>query len=134
MEDPAKRMKVEINVHEDRVKSFYSDTEILKRKIKEQNQMLKDAYENDAEYQKINEEIKKLKRQQKGIKDKIEQEPAVALIKSKVAGLKENLKDTQQGLFDHLETWIDQTGNRMIEINGDLKRIVTKYSFTKDGK
>lgn len=120
---------VEINMYEDQVKGFYSDRAILKKKLQEQNAMLKDTYENDAEYQTIDQKIKDLQRKKAARKDKINQEPSVALIKAKVKDLRSELKDKQQGLFDHLEAYVRNTKQNTIEISGVVKNIVPKYTL-----
>ena len=119
----------EITIHENRVKGYYGDIQKLKVELKEQKAMLKDALENDAEYANITAEIKKLQKERKGIKDKLEQDPSLALTKAKVEDINDELKDSQMAMFAHLDSYVAHTKATTIELDGDIKKIVTNYKL-----
>lgn len=111
------------------IKGYYSDIEKLREELRVQNQMLKDALENDAEYADITAQIQDLQKTKKAIKDKLQQEPSLALIQEKVKDIKAEIKEGQMALFDYLEKWVASTGLTSIEINGDMKKIIKDYKL-----
>lgn len=121
----------EINVFEDRISSYYSDLQNFKSKIKERRQMLKDAYENDADYAEKMEEVKAKKRELARIKEKLNNEPAIQVIKSDIDQLKDEVKDTQLGLFANLDSYCTQMKATSIEINGDILHIKKNFQLVK---
>lgn len=119
----------EVNIFEDRIKVDYQDVQSFKRELKEHRTMLKDIYDNDGEYSKLNEEMKEHKRKMKAVKDRIDEDPSVALLKAKIDDYKENLKDAQMSLFDHVEAYVTKTGIKTIDIGDQTKKIVPNYKL-----
>lgn len=117
------------------VSAHYNDLSTINKQIKEQKQMYKDAIANDAEYKDKAEQIKAAKKELKAIEKKIVNEnDGVKAIMMKLKELSSSKKDTQLALFDYLDMYKKETQNGMIEINGELKRIieVKKFKLIKD--
>jgi len=120
---------VEINIHEDQVKAFYTNQELLKKQIKEQSQTIKDSFKNDDIYCEITEEIQELQKKRNEIKARIIESLALSSVQDKISDLRSDLKDVQGGLFDHLDAYVRTSNNSTIKINGVSKVIVKRYSI-----
>jgi hypothetical protein len=77
------------------------------------------------------EEVKAKKRELAGIKEKLNNEPAIQVIKSDIEQLKDEVKDTQLGLFANLDSYCTQMKANSIEINGDVLHIEKNYKLVK---
>lgn len=116
-------------LHEDRVKRSYADIKILKQKLKEKRAMLKDAFENDAEYDSILTEINEKKRALAAVRQKIAGASAIIQLKIEIRDMNAELKDHQIGLFEDLEAYSRTMNTNYIEIDDEQKRIVKNYKL-----
>jgi len=108
------------------------DLEQLQSSLKEQNAMLKDAFENDAEYSKVSEKAREVQKLKKAVKDKIIKDPGVALLDEKVTELRTRVKETQQALSDYLTQYYQESGMRQITgIDGEVREMVTSVRLVK---
>lgn len=122
---------LEINMHEDLAIRSYENVQIQKNKIKEKKQMLKDAFENDATYSRLDADIKEQKRELAKIKETIAQQSQIVELKEEIRDMTEELKDEQYALFAHLDEYTKQTGASTIEINGNVKKIIKNFKIIK---
>jgi len=108
------------------------DLEQLQSSLKEQNAMLKDAFENDAEYSKVSEKAREVQKLKKAVKDRIIKDPGVALLDEKVTELRTGVKETQQALSDYLTQYYQESGMRQITgIDGEVREMVTSVRLVK---
>jgi len=108
------------------------DLEQLQSSLKEQNAMLKDAFENDAEYLEISKKAADVQKLKKTVKDRIIKDPGVALLDEKVTDLRAEVKETQQALSDYLTQYYQESGMRQITgTDGEVREIVTSVSLVK---
>lgn len=123
-------MNIVIVENQQKIQVAHEDVLTLRNKIKEHKAMLKDAYENDSQYKGLMEQINELKRELNGVKKRIDNEPSMQATKMKIDELKSEMKDVQESLFADLELYTRQTGQNTIELNGEIKKIVTRYSLS----
>lgn len=117
---------------ENLINSHLADLEIVQKSLKEQNAMLKDAFENDAEYLEIQEKSNEIQKLKKTVKDRIIQDPSVALLDDKVADLRAEVKETQIALSDYLSQYFQESGLRQITgTDGEIREIVTTVKLVK---
>jgi|GEM_PF-669446 len=108
------------------------DLENLQSSLKEQNAMLKDAFENDAEYAAISEKAREMQKMKKAVKDRVMKDPAVALLDEKVADLRAEVKEARQALSDYLTQYYQESGMRQITgSDGEVRELVTSVRLVK---
>jgi len=108
------------------------DLEQLQSSLKEQNAMLKDAFENDAEYSEVSEKAREVQKLKKTVKDRIIKDPGVALLDEKVTDLRTGVKETQQALSDYLTQYYQKSGMRQITgTDGEIREMVTSVRLVK---
>ena len=121
-----------INRLESIINGYQMDLEKLQGDLKDKNAMLKDAFENDAEYAKAQEEYKKIQKKKKGEKDRIIAEPAVAVLDSKVKDIRSQVKEAKQALSDYLTQYFTESGLRQITgADGEIRELVTSVRLVK---
>ncbi|MDP4011713.1 MAG: hypothetical protein Q8P72_05830 [Candidatus Roizmanbacteria bacterium] len=117
---------------ENLINSHLADLEIVQKSLKEQNVMLKDAFENDAEYSEVQEKSNEIQKLKKTVKDRIIEDPSVALLSDKVADLRAEVKETQIALSDYLSQYFQESGLRQITgTDGEIREIVTTVKLVK---
>lgn len=130
-EDPGKKFESIMRL-ENLINGNIMDLERLQSSLKEQNAMLKDAFENDAEYAEVSEKAREVQKLKKAVKDKIIQDPAVALLNEKVTDLRAEVKETQEALSDYLTQYYQESGLRQITgTDGEVREIVTSVRLVK---
>jgi len=108
------------------------DLEQLQSSLKEQNAMLKDAFENDAEYSEVSKKAQEVQKLKKAVKDRIIKDPGVALLNEKVTDLRSEVKETQQALSDYLTQYYQESGMRQITgTDGEVREMVTSVRLVK---
>ena len=107
----------------------------LKNQLKEQKSMIKDAFENDQEYNEIAEKVKELNRQKNAIKQRILKTPAVETVMAKVKDLQADLRDMEDKMSGYLQEYQRVSGTNVIEgVDGELRQIVPVYRLVKKSK
>lgn len=107
----------------------------LKEQLREQKQMVKDAFEGDQEYHELLEKAKELNRQKNVIKQRILKTPAVETVVAKVKDLQTELKDMDDKLSGYLQEFQRVAGTNVIEgADGELRQIVPVYRLVKKPK
>lgn len=107
----------------------------LKEQLREQKQMMKDAFEGDQEYHELSEKAKELNRQKNVIKQRILKTPAVQTVMVKVNDLQTELKDMDDKLSGYLQEFQRVAGTNVIEgTDGELRQIVPVYRLVKKSK
>lgn len=125
----AKQLSLEQNI-----KDTFKVIRSTKQLIKEKRQMLKDAFEGDAQYKKINDELSAQKTQLKSRKMKmIEETPSLATLQEQIDVLKEDKKSYQLTLSDFLGDYVEKTGNTTVpnDVNEIVKIEVKKVCKVK---
>ncbi len=107
----------------------------LKEQLREQKQMVKDAFEGDQEYHELSEKAKELNRQKNAIKQRILKTPAVEIVMTKVKDLQTELKDMDDKLSGYLQEYQRIAGTNVIEgTDGELRQIIPVYRLVKKSK
>lgn len=103
-----------------------------REKLKEQKQMLEDAFQNDPtyiEHEKLAKEAAKVKGK---TKSEITKQPAVSILSQKVKDLSLDLKDKQASVSDYLKEYQRLTQVTEIEVEvGDVREIVNVPRLVK---
>lgn len=103
-----------------------------REKLKEQKQMLEDAFQNDPtyiEHEKLAKEAAKVKGK---TKSEITKQPAVSILSQKVKDLSLDLKDKQASVSDYLKEYQRLTQVTEIEVEvGDVREIVNVPKLVK---
>lgn len=129
---PSQNKAINIIQLENIINGYLGDLERLQQEYKEQNQMFRDALENDAEYAACVAKAREISKEKKTIQDKLIQEPALALVESKVRDIKSEVKETQQALSDYLQQYYELSGLRQITgTDGEIRDIVTTVKLVK---
>ncbi len=117
---------------ENMINGYLMDLDKLQKDLKEQSAMLKDVFENDAEYAAASEKAREVQKMKKEIKDKLTQDPSVALLDAKVNDLKTEVKDVRQALSDYLHQYYQESGLTQITgSDGEVREIVTTVKLVK---
>ena len=114
------------------IKGYMSDLEKYQEDLRDQASMLKDSYEQDAEYTVAQEKVLEATRKRKVVRDRIIAEPAIASLESKVEDLRAEVKETKTALSDYLERFFQKSGLRQITGNdGEIREMVTTVRLVK---
>lgn len=114
------------------INRYVSDIEKSKNQLKEQRQMVKDAFENDAGYAEMNKKVKDLTKERNVIKQKLLKTPAAEAAVAKAQELAAEIKDMETALSGYLQEHLRTTGQRTIEgDDGELREIVPVYRLVK---
>ena len=114
------------------IKGYMSDLEKYQEDLRDLASMLKDSYEQDAEYTVAQEKVLEATRKRKEVKDRIIADPAIAALESKVADLRAEVKETKTALSDYLERFFQESGLRQITGNdGEIREMVTTVRLVK---
>ncbi len=117
---------------ENMINGYLMDLEKLQKDLKEQSTMLKDTFENDAEYAAASEKAREVQKMKKEIKDKLISDPSVALLDAKVNDLKTEVKDARQALSDYLHQYYLESGlTQITDSAGEVREIVTSVKLVK---
>lgn len=117
---------------ENMINGYLMDLEKLQKDLKEQSSMLKDVFENDAEYAAASEKAREVQKMKKEIKDKLISDPSVALLDAKVSDLKAEVKDARQALSDYLHQYYLESGlTQITDSAGEVREIVTSVKLVK---
>ncbi len=107
------------------INRYLADIDVIKGKIKEQNDMLNDSFNNDKEYAEQQLKVKEETRKKNAIKQRIMKEPAVSLIAEKIKGMRTEMKDAQDALSDYVREYQRNSNLSQIVLpNGDVMQIV----------
>lgn len=107
----------------------------LKEQLREQKQMMKDAFEGDQEYHELSEKAKELTRKKNAIKQRILKTPAVETVMAKVNEMQTELKDMDDKLSGYLQEFQRVAGTNVIEgTDGELRQIVPVFRLVKKSK
>ena len=114
------------------IKGYMSDLEKYQEDLRDQASMLKDSFEQDAEYTVAQEKVLEATRKRKVVRDRIIAEPAIASLESKVEDLRAEVKETKTALSDYLERFFQKSGLRQITGNdGEIREMVTTVRLVK---
>lgn len=114
----------------------YSHTlDEIKGKLREQRQMVKDAFENDQQYHELSEKVKNLNKEKNAIKQRILKTPVAAAATVKIKELQTEVKDMEDKLSGYLQEFQRVSGTNVIEgADGELRQIVPVYRLVKKSK
>lgn len=117
---------------ENMINGYLMDLEKLQKDLKEQSTMLKDVFENDADYAAASEKAKDVQKMKNEIKDKLISDPSIALLDAKVNDLKTEVKDARQALSDYLHQYYLESGlTQITDSAGEVREIVTSVKLVK---
>lgn len=115
------------------INRYLKDIDGVREKLKMQKTMLDDAFNNDAGYAEANQKVKDVTKVRTGIKQKIQKQPAIVNVTNEINGLKEEMKDMQDGLSQYLQQYQLQSGNNQFTGEGGamLEIIVSRRVVRK---
>src|SRR3989344_6296502 len=100
---------------EEMIKNNRKIIESSRTELKEQRQMLKDTFENDALYMEHNEEVKKATKVRSATKAEILKKADVATLNEKVKSLQSQIRESTEALSDYLREYQRVSGLTTIE-------------------
>lgn len=114
----------------------YSHTlDEIKGQLREQRQMVKDAFENDQQYHELSEKVKNLNKEKNTIKQRILKTPAASAATAKIKELQTEVKDMEDKMSGYLQEFQRVSGTNVIEgTDGELRQIVPVYRLVKKSK
>ena len=114
------------------VKQMSADLDKLGDQIKEQRQMVTDAFKNDSRYQEINEKIKDLNKQRQVIQKELSSNESVQRAKEELQELNNQRKALVSKLSEYLKQYVEEFNSRTLEdLEGNLKEIITQYRLVR---
>lgn len=117
---------------ENMINGYILDLEKLQKDLKEQSAMLKDSFENDADYAAIADKAREVQKMKKEAKDKLLQDPSISLLDAKVTDLKSEVKDVRQALSDYLQQYYRESGLTSITAaDGEVRELVATVKLVK---
>jgi len=117
---------------ENMINGYILDLDKLQKDFKEQSAMLKDTFENDADFAAASEKVRDVQKLKAEIKDKLCQDPSVALLDAKVTDLKSEVKDVRQALSDYLQQYYRESGlTEITGADGEVREIVATVRLVK---
>ena len=117
---------------ENLINGYILDLENHRKSLREQNNMLNDAFENDAEYADIQKKSQEVQNAKKIIRARIINEPAIALLDDKVSNLRSQVKEAQSALSAYLLQYYTESGLLQItDSDGEIKELVTSVKLVK---
>ncbi|MDD3679680.1 MAG: hypothetical protein PHX72_02405 [Candidatus Shapirobacteria bacterium] len=119
-------------VLEAKIKRAYSLIQDAKDKIKEQQEMFRDSFENDPVYRDHETKHEEARGVLLATRQQILKDPAVALLETKIKDMRLSLRELQNSLSDDLQQYQALTGEKVIETDqGRLMEIVSKAKLVK---
>ncbi len=114
------------------INRYIKDIDATKEKMKMQKTMLEDAFNNDAGYAEAQQKVKEVTKVRNGIRQKIQKQPGVMNVMNEINGLKEEIKDQQEGLSQYLQQYQLQSGNSSFTgEGGEVLEIVTSRRLVR---
>jgi hypothetical protein len=114
------------------IKNYLSQVESLKKEVRQQKQILEDAFENDAVYREHNEKVKEANRLRLETRQQILNQPGLREIREKLEEMRDQLKEQEATLSDYLLQYQKITGINEIEgDDGEIRIIVNVARLVK---
>ena len=103
--------------------------------LKENRQMLEDAFNNDPTYREHNDKVKEATKVRNATKAQIMKQPAVMELANKVKEMRTALKEAKEALSSYLQEYARMTGEQSFEgPDGEVRQIVYTARLVKVGK
>ncbi|MBI4136731.1 hypothetical protein HY469_01595 [Candidatus Roizmanbacteria bacterium] len=117
------------------VKQMSADLDRLGEQIKEQRQMVTDAFKNDSHYQELTEKIGDLNKQRMAVQKELSGNDAVKRAKEELLELNNQRKELVNKLSDYLRQYVETFNSKTLEdLEGNLKEIITQYRLVRQKK
>lgn len=118
------------------IKSYASRIDVLRKELKEKNQLLQNAFESDSVYEEHAQKAKEANRIKSATKQQILKQPSLSEIAERVRDIKFDISEQNAILTDYLNQYRLQTGVSEIELeNGEVMEIVSVVKLVrKSGK
>lgn len=110
------------------IKSYSTQIDNLKKELRKEKRLLKDAFENDAVYREHNEKVKEANQKRIETRQQILNQPALKEIKEKLEELSEQIKENEETLSDYLLQYQKMTGSNEIEGDDGETRIIVNIA------
>lgn len=107
------------------IKRYVNTINDLRVKLREQKQMMEDAFENDAVYREHAEKVKEANRIKSATKQQIAKQPSMQELQQKIKDLSFDIKENEVLLSDYLQQYQKASGVSQIELeDGEILEIV----------
>lgn len=117
---------------EQSIKTYFDSIRAKQEEIKQNRDMVKDAYLNDEAYHNHEEKVKEVKMAAEKTKEQIGKSPAVIHAKQKITEAATELKEMQKALSNFLLQYYKLTGNTHITVHeGEEYQIVQNAKLVK---
>ena len=114
------------------IKGYLSQVENLKKEIRQQRQIIEDAFENDAVYREHHEKVKEASRLRLQTRNQILNQSNLREIREKLEEMRDKLKEQEATLSDYLLQYQKMTGFSEIEgDDGEIRIIVNVARLIK---
>lgn len=110
---------------ENMIKTHQKNIDELAETVKKQQDMLKAIFENDLQFQKLEEEAKVGNKAKAAYKQQITKQPNVIELAAKQKDMRTDLKELKTALSDYLREYQRMSGSNVVEgYDGQLREIV----------
>ncbi len=113
-----------INV-ESMISSFTDRLKKLKEEAKQQRSIFKSVFDNNDDYQLLEEQVKKINQQKKSLKSQLLSQSSATSAKEKLDETNQQIREANQALSDYLAQYVALSGTNQLESpDGKLMRII----------
>ena len=117
------------------IQNYLGQIEKQESELKENRQMLEDAFNNDPTYREHNDKVKEATKVRNATKAQIMKQPAVMELANKVKEMRTALKEAKEALSSYLQEYARMTGEQSFEgPDGEVRQIVYTARLVKVGK
>lgn len=116
---------------EELIKSNITNLEKLREELKKTREMFEDSFNNDPTYREQNEKVKDANKQKSTTRQNIVNQPSVLQLNNKIKSMRSEIKERQMALSDYLKEYQRMTGATEIEVNDEIREIVSELKLVK---
>lgn len=117
---------------ESMIKSLSDRLAKLKEEAKEQRAIFKSVFDNNDDYQKIDQRVKDINQQKKKLKSQLLSQSSATSAKEKLDATKDQIREANQALSDYLAQYVTLSGTNQLEMDeGKMMRIVYTAKLVK---
>jgi hypothetical protein len=114
------------------IKGYLTDVKKMREKMKSHKEILDSAFQNDASYQEIDQEVRDLNKKKLEIKQRILSQKANVEVKEEMMNISDEIKEAQFALSDYLKEYERLTHATEFETDdGELLQILHEVKLKK---
>lgn len=114
------------------IKGYLVDIKKMKEKMREQKEIVNNSFQNDAEYQEVDKQVRELNKKKLDIKQRILNQKENVHMREEMASINDEIKEAQTALSDYLKEYERLTQATEFETDdGELFQILHDVKLKK---